>query len=156
MILLLKERICFLPGASSLLQTSHDAAPKIQNLLPSESQSFFYKQAIRLLLKDRICTLLGASSFLQTNHDATPKRQSSLIWEETKSCRSEWSPLVSISCSWDFVSIFRQSVQYVSDHWECFQLANQGRLSSESYQRLQTEFDAFFLRAVNYIYMSKR
>lgn len=52
--------------------------------------------------------------------------------------------------------MIRQCVQFVSEHWENFRDYNQGVLSALSLQKLQVEFDAFFLRAVNFIHMSQR
>lgn len=55
-----------------------------------------------------------------------------------------------------FIHIFRQSVQFVSEHWQNLSEANQGILPALALQRLQVEYDAFFLRAVNFIHMSQR
>lgn len=52
--------------------------------------------------------------------------------------------------------IFRQCVQLVTDHWENFSRANQGALPADSLQKLQVEYNTFFLRAVSLIHESKR
>ncbi|XP_060553082.1 ectopic P granules protein 5 homolog [Ruditapes philippinarum] len=52
--------------------------------------------------------------------------------------------------------LIRQCVQFVSDHWENFSEANQGIMPVQALQKLQVEYDAFFMRAVNFIHMSQR
>ncbi|KAL4226903.1 Ectopic P granules protein 5 [Mactra antiquata] len=52
--------------------------------------------------------------------------------------------------------MIRQCVQFISDHWKNFTDSKQGVLSVQSINKLQVEYDAFFLRAVNYIHISQR
>ncbi|XP_052780180.1 ectopic P granules protein 5 homolog isoform X2 [Mya arenaria] len=52
--------------------------------------------------------------------------------------------------------MIRQCVQLVTDHWQNFQSSNKGVLTGHALQKLQVEYDAFFLRAVNLIHMSHR
>ncbi|XP_053378040.1 ectopic P granules protein 5 homolog isoform X2 [Mercenaria mercenaria] len=52
--------------------------------------------------------------------------------------------------------MIRQCVQFVSEHWENFNEANQGVLPALALHKLQVEYDAFFMRAVNFIHMSQR
>lgn len=51
--------------------------------------------------------------------------------------------------------LIRHSVMYISDHWEIFQAVNQ-KVTSLSRERLQAEYDQFFLRATCSIFSSQR
>ncbi|KAK7871957.1 hypothetical protein R5R35_004755 [Gryllus longicercus] len=51
--------------------------------------------------------------------------------------------------------LIRHTVQYASDHWECFRRCNRW-VEPAMLQRLQIEYDAFFLRATRCIFSSQR
>ena len=50
--------------------------------------------------------------------------------------------------------LIRQTVHFVSDHWENFKSAKTSNLHPSMYQRLQLEYDCFFLRATKCIFSS--
>jgi len=50
--------------------------------------------------------------------------------------------------------LIRHTVHYVSDHWENFKNHNKSKLNTAMFQRLQLEYDCFFLRATKCIFSS--
>ena len=50
--------------------------------------------------------------------------------------------------------LIRHTVHFVSDHWENFKARNTGRMHRAMFNRLQLEYDCFFLRAAKCIFSS--
>ena len=50
--------------------------------------------------------------------------------------------------------LIRQTVHFVSDHWENFKSKKAQQIHPSMYQRLQLEYDYFFLRAAKCIFSS--
>jgi hypothetical protein len=52
--------------------------------------------------------------------------------------------------------LIRHTVQYVSDHWEAFKEQRVAHLDPSMHQRIQVEYDHFFLRATKCIFSAQR
>ena len=50
----------------------------------------------------------------------------------------------------------RQTVQFITDHWEAFKAARSDTVAGELLARIQVEYDQFFLRAARSIFSSQK